>query len=119
VGGVKGAADRGMEPAYWWDALDRDVLTWLNERTPPGGTIAFSTAGNMQLLHDWHQLRERTVEPPKDPFTWYVLQNRPGLFTDTDRALIRTETPAFKKYAGRRPQNSPVPADLDVPLIYV
>jgi hypothetical protein len=51
TGGVKGAADRGMEPAYWWDALDNDVLAWLNERTEPGGTIAFSTAGNLKLLH--------------------------------------------------------------------
>jgi hypothetical protein len=70
-------------------------------------------------LYDWHQLRARAVDPTKEAFTWYVLQNRPGLFTDTDRALIRAETPAFRKYAGRRSQYAAVPHDLDVPLIYV
>jgi len=28
VGGVRGAAALGMEPTYWWDSLDSDVLTW-------------------------------------------------------------------------------------------
>jgi hypothetical protein len=119
VGGVRGAARRGMEPAYWWDALDNDVLAWLNERTEPGATIAFSSAGNLKLLRDWNRLRPETVEPASGEFKWYVLQNRPGMFTDTDRALVRYERPAFAKYAGRRPQGAAVPGNLDVPLIFV
>jgi hypothetical protein len=119
VGGVRGAAKRGMEPAYWWDALDKDVLVWLNERSEPGATIAFSPAGNLELLRSWDQLRPRTVEPSSGEFRWYVLQNRPGMFTDTDRALVRYETPAFAKYAGRRSGSVAVPGDLDVPLIFV
>jgi hypothetical protein len=48
-----------------------------------------------------------------------VLQNRPGMFSPTDKALMRRETPAFVKYAGRRPVGSAVPRDLDVPLISI
>jgi hypothetical protein len=32
----------GMEPTYWWDALDEDVLDWLNSHTDPGAAVAFS-----------------------------------------------------------------------------
>ena len=39
VGGVRGAARLGMEPTYWWDALDDDVLMWLNEHTEPGAAV--------------------------------------------------------------------------------
>ena len=42
VGGVRGAASLGMEPTYWWDALDSDVLDWLNSHTEAGAGVAFS-----------------------------------------------------------------------------
>lgn len=119
AGGVRGAASIGMEPAYWWDGLDKDVLSWLNEHTNPGETVAFSPVSNMTQLHAWRRLRPRDVDPHKETFKWYVLQNRPGLFADVDRALMRQETPAFSKYAGRRRAGQSVPADLDVPLILV
>ena len=119
AGGVRGAADKGMEPAYWWDALDNDVLNWLNERTDSGEAIAFSTIFNLGQLHDWGRLRPRSVNPERGPFQWYVLQNRPAMFTRTDRLLMRGEKPAYVKYAGRRRTGEAVPRDLDVPLISV
>jgi hypothetical protein len=108
-----------MEPAYWWDALDADVLGWLNRRTDPGEAVAFSRALNIGRLRDWGRLRPRGVDPDKEPFRWYVLQNRPGMFTPTDRFLMRHERPAYVKYAGRRPSRVDVPPDLDVPLISI
>jgi hypothetical protein len=119
AGGVRGAANLGMEPAYWWDSLDNGVLRWLNEHTEPEAAIAFSPVSNQTLLQEWHQLRPRIVDPRMMPFTWYVLQNRPGMFSDVDRALIRGATPAFIKYAGWRYEGAPVAKDLDVPLILV
>src|SRR5262249_3987771 len=36
VGGLPGAAKLGMEPTYYWDALDADARRWLIDNTPPG-----------------------------------------------------------------------------------
>jgi hypothetical protein len=125
IGGLRGAADRGMEPAYWWDGLDAGVLRWVNEHTPAGGAVAFSPSpeatpgGNFQLLHDWRRLYPRPVDGRQAPFSWYILQNRPGMFSDVDRALVRNATPAFAKYAGRYAIGPAVCPDLDVPLILV
>jgi hypothetical protein len=119
AGGLAGAAKKGMEPTYWWDALDNDVLSWLNQRTSSDEAIAFSPVSNMALLHEWRRLRPRDVNPKTETFKWYVLQNRPGMLTRIDRSLMRREKPAFVKYAGRRRAQEKVPADLDVPLILV
>lgn len=119
AGGVHGAAELGMEPAYWWDALDKDVLSWLNEHTEPAAVVAFSPVSNMTELHAWGRLRPHDVDPEKEEFKWYVLQNRPGKFTDRDRALVKGAEPAYVKYAGRRPAGDPVPIDLRVPLLMI
>ncbi len=119
AGGLRGAAENGMEPTYWWDALDNDVLRWLNARTAPDEAIAFSPISNMGHLHEWRRLYPRDVNPENETFKWYVLQNRPGMFSRTDRILMGREKPAFVKYAGRRGAGQAVPADLDVPLISV
>ncbi len=42
AGGLRGAAERGMEAAYWWDGLDSEVLLWLNNSTSSGESVAFS-----------------------------------------------------------------------------
>ena len=33
VGGLRGAVALGLEPTYYWDALDRRTLAWLAEHT--------------------------------------------------------------------------------------
>jgi hypothetical protein len=120
VGGVRGAASIGLEPTYWWDALDDDVLEWLNTHTEPGASVGFSLISdvNVALLRDWGRLRSQVTDPNwRTPFAWYVLQNRPSLLSAADRILIDSEQPAYAKYAGHHPRG--VPADLDVPLILV
>jgi hypothetical protein len=119
VGGLRGATDRGMEPAYWWDALDNDVLRWLNQHTRADESIAFSPIFNVAPLGEWGRLVPKAVDPQTEAFKWYVVQNRPGMFTRIDRALMRRETPVFVKYAGRRSAREKVPDDLNVPLISV
>jgi hypothetical protein len=119
AGGLRGAADKGMEPAYWWDALDNDVLLWLDARTGADEAIAFSTVFNVGHLRDRGKLRAHSVDAETGRFKWYVLQNRPALFTRTDRRLMDREKPAYIKYAGRRRSGEAVPRDLDVPLISV
>jgi hypothetical protein len=119
AGGVRGAASIGMEPTYWWDALDDDVLGWLNQHTEGAETVAFSPVYDLTPLREWRRLIPRDVNPQHETFKWYVLQNRPGMFSDVDGALVRRERPVFSKYVGRRRAGEKVPADLDVPLILV
>jgi hypothetical protein len=117
IGGVRGAAALGMEPAYWWDALDSDVLTWLNEHTEPGARVAFSSTANISILHGWGRLRP--VQAPRGGvFKWYVLQNRTAYLADSDRQLLARGTPALVKFAGYG-RTGHAPWDLNVPLLVV
>jgi hypothetical protein len=117
VGGVRGAAALGMEPTYWWDSLDSDVLNWLNEHTEPGARVAFSSSANIGLLHAWGRLRPAQA-PRGGVFAWYVLQNRTAFLADSDRQLLARGTPALTKYAGWH-RTVRAPRDLDVPLLLV
>ena len=117
IGGVRGAAALGMEPAYWWDALDSDVLAWLNEHTEPGARVAFSSTANISILRGWGRLRP--VQAPRGGvFKWYVLQNRTAYLADSDRQLLARGTPALVKYAGYG-RTGHAPWDLNVPLLVV
>ncbi|MGE3819613.1 MAG: ArnT family glycosyltransferase [Isosphaeraceae bacterium] len=108
VGGLPGATALGMEPTYYWDALDAETLAWLREHTSPGQKVRFAT-----FPTSWLHLRETGALPPgllpNDPGTWawYVVQNRPGAFSPLDRTLIREGRP------------SRVVSKLGVPLLWV
>ena len=88
VGGLPGATAVGMEPTYYWDALDADARRWLFEHTEPSATIQFAT-----FPHSWLYLRKigalpkRLAPIDRGQPKWYVLQNRPGAFSPLDRAL--------------------------------
>ena len=119
VGGLRGADRLGMEPTYWWDALDTDALTWLNTNTPPNSSVAFSriSAQNLSQLQEWGRLQIDVTSPDEGNFQWYVLQNRPGLFSPVDKALHSRAEPVYVNYAGRHEQG--VPPDLQVPLLMI
>ena len=118
VGGVRGAASLGMEPAYWWDALDDEVLTWLNEHTEPGARVAFSSTANISVLRAWGRLQ--MAQAPRDGvFKWYVLQNRTAYLAPSDHLLMRRFTPAYQKFAGHHSAGSRISPDLNVPLLLV
>jgi hypothetical protein len=87
--GLPGATALGMEPTYYWDALDRRALDWLNRNTPAGQSVLFATNPTA-----WFYLRETgRLRVPVAPFepgepAWYVVQNRPGAFRPEERRLI-------------------------------
>jgi hypothetical protein len=132
VGGLPGAAALGMEPTYYWDALIPEARSWLFARTPPGRTIAFAW-----YTHAWLYLRRIGELPPRiapidrgDPM-WYVLQNRPGAFSDAQRSLVAGSLPAytvtklgvpllwifpygeFARWSRKRPGTGPAGSDRD------
>jgi hypothetical protein len=95
VGGLPGAARLGMEPTFYWDALQPEILDWLNDNTGPGQKVRFA-----RYLTSWLYLRQtqqlRVAILPTEPgeWKWYVMQNRPGAFPGIDRHLAAHGHPA-------------------------
>jgi 4-amino-4-deoxy-L-arabinose transferase-like glycosyltransferase len=108
VGGLPGATALGMEPTYYWDALDDETLAWLRVHTRPGQKVRFATYPT-----SWLYLRDAGRLPPGllpgDPgvWAWYVVQNRPGSYSPLDRALVDRGRPAW------------VAKKLGIPLLWV
>jgi hypothetical protein len=96
VGGLPGAARLGMEPTYYWDALDGQARLWLRDHTGAGQTIRFAT-----FPTSWLYLRQLGLLPARldglDPGrpAWYVMQNRPGAWSPRDLARVRRSAPAL------------------------
>jgi hypothetical protein len=108
VGGLPGAAALGMEPTYYWDALGPDARHWLDANTSAGRTFEFASFPWtwMYLRRTGGLPRKLSVVDPGKP-QWYVLQNRPGSFSDADRSLVAESQPAYRV------------SKLSVPLIWI
>ncbi|HEU5118844.1 MAG TPA: hypothetical protein VFT74_19785, partial [Isosphaeraceae bacterium] len=88
VGGLPGATALGMEPTFYWDGLTDNALWALDKKTRSGENVLFS--GYPISWYNRHTGRLRAGLSPIDgpDFAWYVVQNRPGSMSDTDRALV-------------------------------
>jgi 4-amino-4-deoxy-L-arabinose transferase-like glycosyltransferase len=97
VGGLRGAAALGMEPTYYWDALDRDALQWIADHTAENEKAVFGAAPpkNLKLLKRWGVLKRLPSDPGR--FRWYVIQRRPSAWQAWDRWLVEHETPAYER----------------------
>jgi hypothetical protein len=95
VGGLPGAARMGMEPTYYWDALQPEVLDWLNSHTAPDQKVMFCRYPTSWLyLRQTHRLRIGILPHEPGDWAWYVLQNRPGALRTMERDLIAHGHPA-------------------------
>ncbi|MEO6811441.1 MAG: glycosyltransferase family 39 protein [Isosphaeraceae bacterium] len=96
VGGLPGATSLGMEPTYYWDALTDDALDWLNQNTPQGAKVRFSTFPTSWLyLRETGRLQPEVLPNRPGPIAWYVVQNRPGALLAEDRALLARGRPSY------------------------
>jgi hypothetical protein len=96
VGGLPGAARLGMEPTYYWDALDDQARSWLRDHTRAGQTIRFATYPTSWLyLRQLGQLPARLDGIDPGHPAWYVMQNRPGAWSARDLARVRQSVPVF------------------------
>ena len=101
IGGLRGATALGMEPTYYWDALDRHALAWLDQHLADGQKADFNAAPvkNLELLKRWGLLKRLPTDPGR--FRWYVIQRRPSAWSDPDRWLIAHAEPAYEsRFAG-------------------
>ncbi len=97
IGGLRGATALGMEPTYYWDALDRETLAWLAEHTGENEKVAFAAAPprNLELLKRWGLLARLPTDPGR--FRWYVVQRRPSVWQPADRELVEHAQPVFQR----------------------
>ena len=102
IGGLAGATERGMEPTYYWDALDDSVLEWLHQNTPSDEKIRFAAgpSHNLRLLKEWKLLRREYLPNAPGKFRWYVLQHRPSGLKPHDQWLIANRQPVLRKTLG-------------------
>lgn len=106
IGGLPGAARAGMEPTYYWDSLDREVFTWLEENVNENETVLFCPASapkTLALQKRWGELRVDYLARgeklrPDRKLRYYILQRRPSGEYPPDRRLIRESRPVYVKY---------------------
>jgi hypothetical protein len=95
AGGLPGATRLGMEPTYYWDSLQPEVLDWLNAHTTSDQKVMFSRYPTSWLyLRQTHRLRPGIQPHEPGLWAWYVMQNRPGAMRQMERDLIAHGHPA-------------------------
>ena len=99
IGGLPGAYAAGMEPTYWWTDLDDETLNWLNDNTPIGQKVRFNACSyyNMNLLVKQGKLKRNYYPNYPGRVCWYVCQNRPSVFRESDWERLANQTPAYVK----------------------
>ncbi|MGL6227314.1 MAG: hypothetical protein ACRC10_11905 [Thermoguttaceae bacterium] len=108
IGGLDGAKRAGMEPTYYWDALDGEVLHWIASNTDVDELVCFSASStkNMLLLRKWGELerdffRRFATDQQGKTIRWYILQRRPSGEYPRDIRLIEQAEPVFRKVIRR------------------
>jgi hypothetical protein len=101
IGAPDGAVRLGMEPTYYWDSLDAEVLSWLHEHSELDEAVRFGPISHesLALMHQWGLLR-RPVADERDAYRWYIMQLRPSTMSKLDKDLVKHETPAYVKLTG-------------------
>ena len=118
IGGLPGAVALGMEPTYYWDSFDREVIDWLNAHTTPDERVLLLAApdDNLALLRQWGVVRFETDAKAPQRLRWVVVQHRPSGWQPAAQRLIESAHPVMTKRLGRGGWG---PWRLDVPLLTI
>ncbi len=94
IGGVRGAAERGMEITYWYDALTPAFLARLNEVLPPGAVMAtFPSQDYFLGLQALGLLRQDIHISDTIPAPYFLIYGRRGMFTPIEWGIYRDVRP--------------------------
>jgi hypothetical protein len=105
VGGLSGAVRIGMEPTYYWDGFDYEVIDWLNANTDEGELILFSKfspdtfsiyRADGVLLPEFYVATDYGTDKNKR-IRYYVTQNRSGLQNAVDVYFKKHKKPVYTK----------------------
>lgn len=91
TGGISGAWKRGMETAFWCDALTRDFLDIVNRIVPEGKTI--KPASMSFEVYEYYRQRGWARPAIADPADYYLLQSRQGMWRRDETYLFYREKP--------------------------
>jgi len=118
VGGLPGAVALGLEPTYYWDSFDREVIDWLNAHTAPDERVLLLAApdDNLALLRQWGVVQFETDHRSPLRLRWVVVQHRPSGWQPDAMRLITSAQPVLTKRLGRGGWG---PWRLDVPLLTI
>jgi hypothetical protein len=108
IGGLPGAVRAGMEPTYYWDGLDGEVLNWLQSNVGKNEQVLFSahSAETIQLCFNDRNIKiPYKITAQKTTFAelkgqgcrYYILQRRPSAEFECDKILRGQYHPVFVK----------------------
>ena len=92
-------ASLGLEPTYYWDALDGSAWDWLHQHTAHDQKIAFGAGPRHSLawLARWGILNRGYRSEDFGDYRWYVIQQRPSAWQDWDYWLQAHAKPAYRR----------------------
>lgn len=100
-GCLPGAQRLGLETTYWCDALDQEVINFVNERAPRGTAVGiFPYPELVSIAHrDLGSFREdlQLVDYQKRPADWLILVHRRGMFDDRAEKLSQNKGALFER----------------------
>lgn len=94
VGGTPGAYDQGFETAYWGEAVNEDVIAYLNETLQPGDKVKTLALNELVFdnLRQWGKLPDKVdFSPDAPPYDYVIMQIRQGFMAGTERRLFRSQ----------------------------
>ena len=112
IGGVEGAAEKGLEPTYYWDAFDDEAARALDQFLADAqaqgrsANVLFGAFSSQTLdyCRRWNRLPNATAletisAPNADPnrADFYVAQRRPSGYVSFDLFLLKNARPIYQK----------------------
>ncbi|MDO4586628.1 MAG: glycosyltransferase family 39 protein [Planctomycetia bacterium] len=115
IGGPQGAQKAGFETTYYWDALDKDVLQWINQNAKStefdsSKKVLFGSFSSQTL---YYYRKFGLIQPDcqtissahqriSGEYSFYVLQRRASGLTLIDLLLMRNAKPVYIKTIGQK-----------------
>jgi hypothetical protein len=103
IGGLHGAAAKGMEPTYWGDAFYAAV-PWVNAHAPPGAQVWISVPGFVSSMRIYQQfgllrpdLRLTGGDEAFHEADFRVITNKPTEMGDLAKGLVGAGPPLYAK----------------------
>lgn len=94
IGGLRGAAGRGMEVTYWFDALTPTFLEEVNRIVPGGSRLAaYPTQDHFRFLQDYGLLRSDIAIVDSLPAPYFLQYARTADFDALQWGLYRRVEP--------------------------
>lgn len=100
LGGINGAKQKGMESTYWCEAVNQDVLQYLNQLVPENGKVRFlSFSDEVTQWYQEHNLLRKDIQCfSTDQPDYFVLLCRQGFFGGIEWNFYN-HTPPLKAFS--------------------